>query len=142
MPAARASRINRWILLAGRVSGEVGRFERDHSLDVSVLGQIDRTHRAFAESPNNPVTAELAGEPGFRRLSGLLRDRLRSDGFLAVRDERFGRVVRTIERGVCSSQFRYFVWALMNDRTWSAIGACRRRNCSRSTASPRSIRSR
>ena len=82
----------------------MGRFESDLPFELSVLGQIDRPHRAFAESPNDPVAAELAGKPRLLRFGGLLRARFRHEGFLAVFGKRFGRVVRTVERVAGSSQ--------------------------------------
>ncbi len=75
---------------------------------LGVLGQIDRPHRTLAESPNDPVTAELAGKaaPLPLRLDGSLPDRLRHDGFLAMRGKRLGGVARRSGGVSASAGFR------------------------------------
>ncbi len=107
-------------LLARRVFGEVGRFEGDLPLDLGVLGQVDRPHRTFAESPDNPVTSEPSREPARPGQDVPLRHRLWHDGFLAVPDKRLGGVARTVERSLGSGQFPHFV--LSGDERSKLIG--------------------
>ncbi|HUE12779.1 MAG TPA: hypothetical protein VMR25_01325 [Planctomycetaceae bacterium] len=89
---------------------ETGRFDRHLPFELRVFGKVDHPHRALAQRPNDPIAAELPRQAGAEGLGGAFPHRLGHECFLAVSDERFGGVLRTIARNVDPSQLANLVF--------------------------------
>ena len=110
-------------------------------LELRILGEIDRPHGAFAEGPDDPVTAELLLEAARVALGGSFPPRLRRDRLLAVQSERLRRSDPPVGP-LAPASFRSRSSASIKDCSSWAISARWAMNVSRSTLSPRSSRSR